>query len=301
MLTFLVTITLLLINPQFWETLSSNSRYSLTLGEILSFPIGIWINTLIANAQISLIFITPLLFMTSISGIIYIFWKKQRSQILFLLFFILAFLGSTLLARAPSDRYLVSFLPFVVIPAACLLLACFKKQKILGVFFALIIFLVPFCLTLLQLINPPLYLLKTMPYSPSVNSTYLTGVTSGYGINETVGYLKSLAKDKAIIVGITENTGNPESAMLSYFNRSANIKVVYFAPEAFPPNLNEYNCLSLDAPLYFVARDQQQAGLEKFLEKIKTVRNPYGKNTIGIYTLRKNCVGKSLILHVNST
>jgi 4-amino-4-deoxy-L-arabinose transferase-like glycosyltransferase len=300
-LTFLVTIALLLINPQFWETLSSNSRYSLTLGEILSFPIGNWINTFIANVQISLIFITPLLFMTSISGIIYIFWKKQRSQILFLLFFILAFLGSTLLARTPSDRYLVSFLSFVVIPAACLLLACFKKQNFLGVFFALIIFSVPFCLTLLQLINPPLYLLKTMPYSPSVNSTYLTGVTSGYGINETVDYLKSLAKDKAIIVGITENTGNPESALLSYFNRSANIRVVYFTPEAFPPNLNEYNCLSLDAPLYFVARDQQQAGLEKFLEKTKTVRNPYGKNTIGIYTLRKNCVGKSLILHVNST
>jgi hypothetical protein len=116
-----------------------------------------------------------------------------------------------------------------------------------------------------------------------------------------VDYLKGISKNKAIIVGIAENTGNPESALLSYFNNSANVKVVYFMPETFPMNLSTYDCLRLDSPLYFVARDEQQSGLEKFLTKLKTVKNPYGKNTIGIYTLKKGCVGKSLVLHTSST
>jgi 4-amino-4-deoxy-L-arabinose transferase-like glycosyltransferase len=301
MTSFLVVIFFLLINPQFWETLPSNARYSLTLKELLNFPFNTWINTFIANLQIGLTFITPLVFLLSILGIAYIFWKKDKYQILFLSFFMLPLLGATLLTRIPSDRYVVSFLPFVLIPAAYLMFIIFNKQKIVGVIFTLIIFSLPLSLTLLQIINPPLYLLKTLPYAPSVNSTYLDGFTSGYGINETVAYLQSLAKNKTILIGIAENTGNPESALITYFNRSTNVKVVYFAPELFPVSINNYDCIKVGAPLYFVARDEQLTGLSKFLQKIKTVETPYGKYTIGIYTLKKNCAGKTLNLNASST
>jgi len=300
-LSFLVVIFFLLINPQFWQTLPSNARYSLTLGEMLALPLHTWFTNIVANTQISVVYLTPLLFLVSVLGIINIFWKRQKNQILFLSFFILALLGTTLLARIPSDRYLVSFLPFVVIPAAYLLLVCLKKQKILGVILSLTVFSIPFCLTLLQLINPPLYLLDTLPYAPSVNSTYLEGVTSGYGINETVDYFKNIAQNKTIIVGIAENTGNPESALITYFDQSTNVRVVYFAPEQFPMKISDYDCIGIDTPLYFVARDEQLPGIAKFMQKIKTVKNPYGKNTIGIYTLKKDCVGKTLILHINAT
>jgi len=50
-----------------------------------------------------------------------------------------------------------------------------------------------------------------------------------------------------------------------------------------------------------VARDEQLTGLSKFLQKIKTVETPYGKYTIGIYTLKKNCAGKTLNLNASST
>jgi 4-amino-4-deoxy-L-arabinose transferase-like glycosyltransferase len=300
-LTFLVAIFFLLINPQFWQTLSSNARYSLTFTEILAFPLKTWANSLTVNTQIGLTFMTPLLFLLSIVGIIYIFWKGQKNQITFLLFFILPLLGTTLLVKIPSDRYVVSFLPFLLIPVAYLLWICFKRQKVLGILLILIIASIPFLLTLLQIFNPPLYLTKTLPYASSVNASYLSGVTSGYGINEAVDYFKSVSQDKPIVVGIAENTGNPESALIDYFANSTNVKVVYFATELFPIKLNSYDCLSLNSPFYFAARDEQQAGLEKFFQKIKTISNPYGKNTIGIYTLKKGCFGKTLILHINPT
>jgi hypothetical protein len=300
-LSFLAVIFFLLINPQFWQTLPSNSRYSLTLGDLLAFPLSYWGNNVMVNIQISLVYLTPLLFLVSVLGIAYILRKKQKTQILYLAFFMLPLLGTTLLARIPSDRYLVSFLPFAVIPAAYLLWQSVKKQRVLGILLSLVVFSIPFSLTLLQLINPPLYLIKTFPYAPSVNPTYLQGVTAGYGINETVDYLKSLAQNKAIIVGIAENTGNPESALITYFNQSENIKVVYFSPDQFAVNISGYDCISIDSPLYFVTRDEQLPGLGKFMQKIKTIRNPYGKNTIGIYALKKGCVGKTLVLHMTST
>src|ERR1035437_9680328 len=39
---FLISISLLLINPQLWSTFQSNSRYSLTITELLNFPFGQW-------------------------------------------------------------------------------------------------------------------------------------------------------------------------------------------------------------------------------------------------------------------
>jgi 4-amino-4-deoxy-L-arabinose transferase-like glycosyltransferase len=300
-LAFLIVIFFLLINPQFWQTLPSNSRYSLTLAEILAFPIKIWSNSLIANVQIALVFLTPLILLTSVIGIIYIFWIKQKNQIMFILFFIVSLLGTTMLVRIPSDRYVVSFLPFLLVPTAYLVWVCFKRQKVFGVLLILLVVVVPFALTMLQIFNPPLYLSKTLPYAPSVNASYLSGVTSGYGVNEAVDYFKNVSQNKPIVVGIAENTGNPESALIDYFISSPKVKVVYFAPELLPLQLNSYDCLSINSVFYFAARDEQQIGLEKFLQKIKTIRSPYGKSTIGIYTLKKGCVGKTLVLHINAT
>jgi hypothetical protein len=212
-----------------------------------------------------------------------------------------AVLGATILVKIPSDRYLVSFLPFIVIPAAYVLIIFFNKQKVLGGLFILLTILIPFGLTSLQILNPTLYLIKTIPYSPSVNATYLQGITSGFGINEAVNYFETAANGKPIIVGVAENTGNPESALITYFNKSPNIQVVYFAPELFPIKLDNYVCLSFDQPLYFAARDEQTSSLGKFLTKVKTIRSPYGKNTIGIYKLKQNCRGKTLNLHANAT
>lgn len=298
---FLVTILFLLINPEFWSTLPTNSRYVLTLNEILAFPFKIWINSLVGNLQISLVFITPLILITSLIGTIYVFIKKQTNQIIFISFFMVAVLGATILVKIPSDRYLVSFLPFIVIPAAYVLIIFFNKQKVLGGLFILLTILIPFGLTSLQILNPTLYLIKTIPYSPSVNATYLQGITSGFGINEAVNYFETAANGKPIIVGVAENTGNPESALITYFNKSPNIQVVYFAPELFPIKLDNYVCLSFDQPLYFAARDEQTSSLGKFLTKVKTIRSPYGKNTIGIYKLKQNCRGKTLNLHANAT
>jgi ribosomal protein L30E len=133
------------------------------------------------------------------------------------------------------------------------------------------------------------------------NAAYLHGYTSGYGINDTVNYFKSLSKRNKIIITIAENTGNPESAMIVYFNKLSNAQVVYMDASALGSVLSSYDCLSSNTSLYFVARDEQLAGLNKYLEKLDAIKNPYGPNTIGIYVLKKNCKGKTFELHPITT
>jgi 4-amino-4-deoxy-L-arabinose transferase-like glycosyltransferase len=298
---FLATVSLLLINPQFWDTIGSNSRYTLTVSELLAFPFVKWLQSFLANLQIGFYGITPLLFLASLIGIIMILRKKDLFKNIFLSFFIMAFLVTTFFVRTATERYLISFLPFLVIPASYLTFLFFAKNKIFGTCLMVIIFIVPFCLTVFQVVRPANYLLAEEKLTYFDNSGYLHGFTSGYGINGTVDYFKKISVKNKITVTIAENTGNPESAIIDYFNKSLSVQVVYMDARIFGPGINVYDCFSSSVPLYFVARGEQLAGLNKYLEKLKMIKNPYGPNTIGIYVLKKNCKGKTFQLNPMST
>jgi hypothetical protein len=156
-------------------------------------------------------------------------------------------------------------------------------------------------LTLLQIINPVSYLVTMGRYTPFGDMNYLQGVTSGYGVDQAISYFQKLSQNNKIIITVGENTGNPESAMLAYFYKNANAQVVYFDSRLLGPSPLALDCFSSDIPLYFVSRENQLVGLDKYLQKIKTIKNPYGTNTIGIYTLKKNCKGKTLKLQIAPT
>jgi 4-amino-4-deoxy-L-arabinose transferase-like glycosyltransferase len=298
---FLMSISLLLINPQFWSTFSSNSRYSLTIIELSSFPIGQWINSLFDNLQIAFFYVTPLLFLLSLIGAAFILIKKNVFKRLFLFFFVLSLLIATLLVRVPTERYLVSFLPFLVIPASYIIIYVLNKSKFLGVIFMIIIFIIPFSLTAVQVVNPAEYILLMGKVATFNDSNYLKGFTSGYAVDEVINYFQKLSEKQKIIITIGENTGNPESAVLVYFSKNSNVQVIYFDSRLFGPSISALDCFKSNIPLYFVSREEQLVGLDKFLEKIKTIKNPYGINTIGIYTLKKNCKGKTFNLQISPT
>lgn len=294
---FTVTVLLLIINPEFWRTLSSNSRFTLTLSEILTFPINIWINSLVTNIKILLFYFTPVVFILSLVGIFQIF-KSSNKHKLFLLFFLFCLFFETFLVKGATDRYLVSFIPFLTICAAFVVTSLLEKNKKIGLLLITFILIIPLFLTIYQLFSFPSYLINMGKISGYSNSSYLTTNTSGYGIKEAVEYFKKIAEKENIIIGIAQNTGNPESGFQMYFRKETNPRVVYFDASLFQVNVNNYGCIVTGSDTYFVARDNQQAGLEKFLVKIKTIRNPYGENTIGIFKLKTECKGNPLRIEV---
>ena len=298
LITFLCTISFLLINPQFWSTLSTNSRYSLTIFELLHFPITNWIANLLGNLEIAFFYLTPLILIFLLLGVFKGIKEKNKYPLVFLAFFGLSFFITTLLTRAALDRYIVSFMPFVCVFAGYFVYSVFLKNRYFGFLLFSAVLISTAVFTVAQIINPPFYL-KTMAKLTSRNQLiYLQGVNSGYGIADTVSFIKSKAVNRPLFIGVAENTGNPESAMFVYFNKEKNFSTAYFDARLLGIDITPYQCLSLGVDFLFVSRDNQQGGLEKFLEKIKTINNPYGNNSIGIYQLKKDCKGKYLELSV---
>lgn len=294
---------LLIINPQFWQTLSKNYVFTLSPSELLGFPILKWILNFWGDLQISFLYLTPFIFLAAVFGFVKVI-KDRYSKLFVVLFYVLfSLIINILLSRIVSDRYLVSFLPFACVLAAYGANSIFIKNKILGGTVFTILLIPIFFVTLVQITNPPIYLQETIALTQYNLSAYLNGVTSGYGINETVNYIKTQQKDKPFIVAYAENTGNPESAMVVYFNymKLANVKSAYLDRRLFGNALDGYNCLSSKDTLYFVSREQQLGGMDNFLQKLTTIKNPYGANTIGIYTLKQNCKGKTFNLVLTKT
>jgi len=295
---FFCTVFLLIINPQFWQTLPKNYVFSLSPIELLGFPILKWLSNLWGDLQISFFHLTPFIFVSADLGLIKIAYDKNKKLFVSLLFLIFSFGINVLLARIISDRYLVFLLPLVCIPAGYLIHYSFSKSRLLGTAVFIILLLPALIFTLVQITNPVMYIQGMSNFGKYSPTTYLNGFTSGYGVDKTMSFIRNRENGKQFLVTTAENTGNPESAIAIYFNymKTPNAKSTYFDARLIGSALNDYQCLTYKNDFYFVSRENQLAGMGRFLQKLTTIKNPYGTNTIGIYTLKKNCKGKTFDL-----
>lgn len=295
--TFLCTDLLLFINPQFWDTIASNNRYALSLHELFSFPITTWSHTIIDSSQILFFSFTPMVLFLILYGAIQTAKSKKFFELVVLFWTGISLFFYVMLSRTTTERYLLPFLLIFCIFAAIPCSQFVKKR--LGQIFLFFSFSVLLTTTLFLIISPLQYSLFLGKISPFAHQEYITGQTSGYGITETVDFLRNQAKQKSIFVTIALNTGNPESAIEVYFEKDDHIHVIYLTDQLLG-GTSTYDCLQTNRDTYFVSRNEELAGLDKFFTKIKTVTNPYGKNTIGIYLLKRPCRGKQLPLQIQS-
>jgi 4-amino-4-deoxy-L-arabinose transferase-like glycosyltransferase len=298
LVTIFTSTFLLIINPDFLNSLPRNAQYSLTLTELLHFPIMTWLKNAGDNLAISFFYITPFIFIAAIFGIAFVLKEKKKTYLLLIIWILLCLLIQTLVVRETSQRYLVSYLPLLVIPAAYMFHAVIERQKTIGLLILIGSLVVPFILSCLLLFSPSQYILimaKTNPYS---QMEYLTGATSGYGVSEVKDYLESVSENQDIFVGFAKNTGNPESSVVDYLHKNDYITTGTFDSRQFGDALNSVDCLSLLKKMYFISRNDEQAGMNKFLSKVKTFPNPYSNYSIGIYTVKEPCRGKSVQINV---
>lgn len=299
-LSFTIVNIILFIQPMYWQTLSSNSRYSFGAMELLHFPLKSWAYNLAGDMQIILIYLSAPIFALAVLGFIFLLRCKNKNYKLLSMFVLLTFLLQIIIVRSTSQRYLVSFLPpFCLIAVSPLRYLHKKNISIKHVMFSAAIVILPLSLTILQLLNPSYYILSQKNIGSYSDMTYVDGYTSGYGLGNVFSIIDKRSFHKVILVGIAENTGNPESAIIDYFHKSNNVHVTYFDSRLFGNALRGVSCIDAVFPTYFISRDNQLAGLDQYFTKLSIVKNPYGSNFIGIYILRKNCQGKKLRLSFN--
>src|SRR3989344_3268755 len=295
LLSFATVDFLLFINPQFWSTLSTNSRFVFTAKELLGFPISAWVKNLFGNLEISFFFITPLVFISSLIGVYFVLKNKNSPKKLVIYLFLSIFIQA-LTIKGTSQRYLVSFLPILVIFSIYGIRLISEKLKInILVPFFVLIFL-PAVISGIIIFSPDKYFLSMGRFSQYTETLYIKGQTSGYGVLEAISYIKNGAGDKHAIAAVALNTGNPESAILTYLYKDANLKSVYLDTRLFKPQFLSFDCLRSPYPLYFVSREEQQGGLNKYLYFKKKFKNPYSNYSVKVYKLRENCSGKTIDL-----
>jgi len=291
-----LTLLPLYVQSMFWQTLSSNSRFSLTIGELLRLPSNIWANNLIGAFEIIFWQMTPLVFFGIIVGIAMVLMGKKEERKWPVFWMTANFAMVLIFVRNISPRYMVSFLPLTVVFGGVF----FSRLSEKNMFFKLIPFLttiVAFLGMLVQIFYPLNYfsgLEKITRFSQK--NEYVTGWPSGYGIVEALSYIDKKSEKGPVFVGVRVDSGNPENAVITYLRLSDRTNPVYLDRRVFDVDLDTYNCLQSRVPLYFVSRDNQTAGLEKYLQELKRFYKPEGKNYVGVYALKHDCRGKTLRL-----
>lgn len=289
---FLSVILLLLIQPKFWETLHTNSRYVLSISEIFTQSLYYWIDKLYKQMVIGIYLISPLVLFSLIWGSILLLKNKYKYYYIILFWFYSGLIIEFIFIRSANPRYLVSFLPLLCIICAYGIFSI--KNNFLRYITAILILIIPLILSL-QLVTNPISYLKF--YSGGLFPEYLYGQTSGFGINEVVQDLTTIAERDPIIVGMAINAGNPESALQSLLQNKKNITITYFDISQFKDSVNGIECIIFPNSVYFISRDEQQAGLNKFLFLQKTYKHPYSEYKLGLYKFKTDCEGEKS-LHV---
>lgn len=289
-----VTI-LLLINPVFWQTLATNSRYSFTLAELFGFPITTWTVSIKGFFEISFFFMTPLLFILGLIGVWHISRKNQKEQQIFIFFFVGALVLQIFLVKMQSQRYIVSVLPFLVICAAYMLAILWNGNAVKRSI-VVISLLIPLCVTVLQIHDPVRYIKQFSQYSKYSETAYIHGQTSGFSVKEMLAYLNAQTNpSQPTMIFFGFNVGNPESAVSAYTQKTKNLIGLHIDAKLFE-NLNQIDCFTSDYPAFLVTRDTQMMGMEKYFVLDKAFVHPDGNYAVGVYKLKSECNGKTASL-----
>ena len=284
LLVFLGVCLLLLIQPEFWATLGSNSRYTLSLKELVNQSSLYWVDKASKNTLILFLSLTPIIVLTGIFGIYKSLKGKEDLLKRVVYIFAITFFLQFLFSRFATPRYLVTFMalftPFIIFGYKSL------TENLKRVF--LISLIMPVTISLLSITYPIQYL-NLIGFG--VDEGYTRGQTSGIGVKEAGYYVQSLTKGKRAFVAMALNAGNPESGIIDFFQKDELIKTGFMDSQGLG-DLSSIECLKAPIPLYYLTRNEEIGEFARYFKKIKTIHQPSGGYSIGIYQLNTECKGK---------
>lgn len=280
---------LIFINPTFWENIFTNDRYVFSASELFSFPIKTWFLNLVGFFEIGSIFITPFILLFSFVGL-FVFWKsKNKPKMVFVIYFLTALLLEIFLVKSQSQRYIMPFLPFLVIPASYILQSLWSR-KIYDKLFVIFSLIIPLTMSLGLILIPHSYILELHKITKYSEIGYIKGQTSGYGINEAMQYIKdnpSSSSPNMIFFGL--NLGNPENAIDLYSSKDPRLFALRI-DKSFFPDIDQYDCMESKYPAFLITRNDQLLGVEKYFREKARFSNPFDSTySVGVYTLQNDC------------
>ena len=278
--TFLVTSPMLL-QPSFWKYIHLSTQYSPSLSQAAN-P-RLWFQNTFNILDISFWQLTPLVFISAVLGI----RRQIKTHGYLLIFLAIPLILEVFIAKFIVNRYVVPFLPLLLIFAADFL----SRHKTLF-FVSLLTTLIP---AAVQITNPALYLKSLSRVSPnSYYGGYVTAEASGYNAMSGLKFFEKLSQKEPLVLAIGLWSGNPELAYLVYFRHHPKIKVVILDSRLLDTDLDQYNCISYPQPIYYLSRENRTAGLDKFFKPYAQITTPVNSTVSYVFKLISPCTGPAL-------
>lgn len=254
---FLLTPVQFISNPlySFWGNLKGLSSY---------FPpyfSWIWIVLLFVSLSYALY-----------KKSVYIFY-------LFILFF-LPFISLAFFAKIIYPRFIFFMtIPLLIIIAwGTNLITERLPKKILKVIFFLLIISLPLYNSFLILTKP------TSAYLPQADSEQLLNSwPAGWGVKETIDYLKSRPITKPIFIGTEGTQGLFPYALELYFQEHKNIQIKGYWPVSdIPPEVRE---MTRTKETYFIYKDTLNPKPQENVQEVFRVRRGIGENWLVLFKI----------------
>lgn len=275
-LVFLILISPLFYSPHFNQISFQEKKWILSLQEVLNFPFSLWLNNLYKGFVWLIAYLTPLPFLLFMGYLLQNLKKPSKNFYLVLGWIFIPFFLQVLIARRYTSRYLVNIVP------AILIFSSLAWQKIKNSYLKKILILTILIPSLIFIASPIAFfnLLPSLRPLKADQNQYINNWSSGYGIKETIEFLKKEALFSPLLIFVRHDYGNPEDALFALLNKEKNIKVVYIN---YQPLDQVEKLEKAGVKIYFISRGKQYAGLEKYLKEIIRFPKPAGDEFVGIY------------------
>ncbi len=285
---FILLIFFILTLPLFLQKQSSliftrNDRYALTLGEININIIHVLIDNILKTLKIYFWYFNTMLIFTVIALISFI-KRHVNIKYYYILIFLLPVLLIDISSRGIVDRYVIPYSIPILFLSAIGFYKLVKKYSLVS-----LLLFIPLLISLFQIVKIDNYLAFMDRYAKGLDLyVYTGGFTSGYGVNNAIKFINNL-NDNKIYIGIRVDAGNPESAIMAYFLNDSKSKVVplYFDSQTTPLPLSS-DFIGNYYPFYYISRDDNLGGMNKYLTEIVRYYKPDNKSFVGVYKYNKH-------------
>lgn len=288
--TFLSLITVFLslsiynslrLSPLFYLIARKNMEFIRTTSEVLKNPFEHFFSNLNAIIGWLIIYMSPPLFILFLSSAAYVLYKKNLKGIYLLLLISAPLLAELLFNKVLYVRFVLFYFPFIIILTAFISDLLIQKIKIpdkIKIFIFALILIWPS-------INS--FLLITKPASAQLpkndSDQYLNNWPAGYGVEETVQFLKSESKDELIYVATEGTFGLFPYALNIYFYKQPNIEIRAFwplNPEDIPTQIYD---MAEENKTYVIFNQTQKEVINPRLEFISSFQKGVGESHLRIY------------------
>ena len=207
---------ILRLGPEFHMIALRNQDYVFSWQEVLRHPRDPLIPHLKDSWQFYLYFATPI-------GLLLAIWGLWGAPLLLVAWTLAPVFAQSFIAKQFTARYLLFTVPFAVMLIGHAIEHIGQRTQ------KHFLFWMAGGLTVLilggaswQLISKP----ESYPLPQIERRGYLEEWTAGFGIKQVAEQIKSLAKDKSVVVGSEGFFGTPFSALELYLNKVPNVRVV---------------------------------------------------------------------------